>query len=728
MEVFNTLYEYFVQLGQSVDFTIFFWIFVALMLGGIFILFVLSRFSYEVKAIRSVDKLNRYFASKPHIAEENLIEFNNLMKKTPSAIRTGWQQYMLNREDSPGDYINVDTCVEKPLRTSSIDKNLKNLGIYTMALCVLSAVFACFSATAQVSIGYSIGTILLVPAIIVLIYTITTLIYLSWKNAIQSDLFLNFHNFKRNLNKAVTTLPAFIDYETLFTKKEIAKRIPILQEYIDKRAIIEQQELEKARKESAQTEKFNFDDLGINSSLLLERAMKECELYLSAKRRLQVECDQIETEKDNYKKNFDIETKEYQRKMQASRENLERLKTQQESSTNRIETNYIRKQQAEEMKKQEQLEKNNDEATTKFNEEQEVLAQEIKKRKDEIEQKRLEIENAMKSEFKTYASSIYDEIEALINNDIKEKIQKLTEENNTLRDTLNTYQSQEDVNKFIQNNEEDVKPQNTSKKIVKDEPIVDTTSQEKEDILYGDKREEKIDEPLYKEEDDIDDGMQEVHKDSAIEDDKKENDFNFNNGEDEDDDIEQENASENDFNFDDGEDVDVEVEDGFDFSDNGDEDTHNNEVEDSSGDNKAVKLNEDELVELQRMIDEENNKLVKQKLDLENEVNNKLGNMGEKTEIQQPRKKAGRPKGSTNKSKTTPTTRKPRATTRSTKNKRTTQSKSPARKTTAKTSTTTGKRGRPKKENTAVDIVKMTASKLDALASDMEKLLKKTKK
>ena len=96
MEVFNILYSYFVQLGQSVDFAIFFWTFISLMLGGILILFILSRFSYEVKAIRSVAKLNRYFASKPHIAEENLIEFNNLMKKTPSAIRTGWQQYMFN--------------------------------------------------------------------------------------------------------------------------------------------------------------------------------------------------------------------------------------------------------------------------------------------------------------------------------------------------------------------------------------------------------------------------------------------------------------------------------------------------------------------------------------------------------------------------------------------------------------------------------------------------------
>ena len=506
MKVFDSLYSYLVELGKSVDFVIFFWTFIALMLGGILVLFVLTRFSYEVKAVRSVEKLNRYFANKPHIAEENLIEFNNMMKRTPSAIRTGWQQFMLNREDSPGAYINVDTCVEKPLRTSSIDKNIRNLGIYTVALCALAAVFAAFSTTAQVSIGYAIGTILIVPVIMVVIYAITSMIYIGWKNAIQSDLFLNFHNFKRNLNRAVATLPAFIDYETLFTKKEIAKRIPILQEYIDKRAVIEQQELEKARKESAQTEKFNFDDLGINSSLLLERAMKECELYLNAKRRLQVECDQIETEKDNYKKNFDIETKEYQRKMQASRENLERLKTQQESSTNRIESNYIRKQQAEEMKKQEQLEKINDEATTKYNEEQEVLAQEIKKRKDEIEQKRIDIENAMKSEFKTYASSIYDEIEGLINKDIKEKIQKLTEENAILRDTLNTYQSQEDASNFVQNNEPEPK---MSKKQIEKLEVVEQPQEKKEEILFGDKKEPEAKQqeevtPLYYEEEDDD--------------------------------------------------------------------------------------------------------------------------------------------------------------------------------------------------------------------------------
>ena len=100
--------------------------------------------------------------------------------------------------------------------------------------------------------------------------------------------------------------------------------------------------------------------------------------------------------------------------------------------------------------------------------------------------------------------------------------------------------------------------------------------------------------------------------------------------------------------------------------------------------------------------------------------------MEDKVEAPQPKKRVGRPKGSTNKSKSTPTTRKPRATTRSTKNKSAT--KQSTTRTTPKTSTTSAKRGRPKKEETAINIVKRTASKLDALASDMEKLLQKTKK
>ena len=98
----------------------------ALMIIAFVVLLILTRKSYEVTLLSCVEKLNRYFLSKPFINEENLVEFNLKMKKVPKVLRTHWQMYMLNREDSPSAYINVDTCIEKPLKTSSIEKNIKN--------------------------------------------------------------------------------------------------------------------------------------------------------------------------------------------------------------------------------------------------------------------------------------------------------------------------------------------------------------------------------------------------------------------------------------------------------------------------------------------------------------------------------------------------------------------------------------------------------------------------
>ena len=49
---------------------------------------------------------------------------------------------------------------------------------------------------------------------------------------------------------------------------------------------------------------------------------------------------------------------------------LGNLKAQQEASTNRIESNYIRKQQADEIKKQQQLEKDYEIASIRFNKQQ----------------------------------------------------------------------------------------------------------------------------------------------------------------------------------------------------------------------------------------------------------------------------------------------------------------------------------------------------------------------
>ena len=100
-------------------------------------------------------------------------------------------------------------------------------------------------------------------------------------------------------------MPAFVDYEILFTPREIAKGIPVLQEYLEKRAIQEQKDAEEAQVNSVKFEDFNFDELGVENALLLERAMSESEKYFNIKRNLTERITAKEQELYNFQKKFD---------------------------------------------------------------------------------------------------------------------------------------------------------------------------------------------------------------------------------------------------------------------------------------------------------------------------------------------------------------------------------------------------------------------------------------
>ena len=418
-------------------------IFVGLMILAIIVVARNVRNSYENRLLKSINRLNKYFLAKPYITDENLIEFNNKMKNVPSVLRSNWQIYMLNREDGPTAYMNVENCIDKPLRSSSIEKHIGNFTHFTIFMVLLSLVCSIVYASsgtgglASSTEGELLFYSLIVPTILILLYTIFVLIFKASKNDVYAVLYENFPLFERNITKAVSTLPGYVDYEILFTKKEIKSGIPILQEYLEKRALKEREEMEKARQNSMASEEYDFNDLGIDGSLVLDRAMKESESFIKSRRRLQDEINSIETEKENYKKTFETNSKDMQRKLQASRENLESLKKQQEESTNRIEINYIRKQLADEMKKQQQLEKDLEDATGKFEEEQVSLQKEMEKREKEIEEKKDFVEKAMLLEFKHYANTLFKALAQKAADVSNEKLIALQEQNSDLRTLIN---------------------------------------------------------------------------------------------------------------------------------------------------------------------------------------------------------------------------------------------------------------------------------------------------
>ena len=483
VEVMDSIRNFFTQISTAFA-ELWFWpvVMLSLMLLAVIVMAFLTKFSYENRILKSVNKLNKYFLSKPFITDENLVEFNLKMKKVPKVLRTNWQIYMLNREDSPTTYINVNTCIDKPLRTSSIEKNMSNFSVFTLLLAFLSFVIGLeYSIVLErYELADVLFTALLVPLLIVLIYTISILAIRASKNDIYACLYENFPLYERNLTKAVTTLPSYVDYEILFTKQEIKEGIPILQQYLEKRALVEQQELERARENSMSTEEYDFSDLGIDGSLILERSMKESEIFIKIRKRLEDEIASIEGEQENYRKNYEETVKDMQRKLQASRENLESLKTQMEASTNRIESNYIRKQQADEIKKQQQLEKDIEEATAKFNDEQVSLQQEIEKRKKEIDEKREFVEHAMLLEFKHYANTLYKALTQKATEVGNQKLLTLAQENSDLKALLTDIQGldggQEEVgeNKNLIHNDD-----------LTAENLYDLTSTDMEDLEGG---------------------------------------------------------------------------------------------------------------------------------------------------------------------------------------------------------------------------------------------------
>ena len=466
--IFNFVETYFRGIGNSMkNLDILFYVFVGLELLFVIYFLVKSHFAYRFRLICAIDKINIYLLNNSYINENNLIEFNKKMKKVPKTLRYHWQQYMLYREQSPSFYMSSNNVIEKPLRSSSVKYNIKTMKaltiIFTTLSILLSAAVLGLSQTQSSFIAPVIFRLAIIPSVIIFIGSIYGIYQNARQSANLSDLYQTFHIFQRLIDKAVTTMPEYVDFEVLFTKKEIAKGIPALNEYLEKRARQEQEELEKARRNAVDHEVYDFGSVDISGSLILDRAMKETEIYLSLRNRLLAEIQQVESQIDTLKKSYDNTQREIQRKMQTAKENIDRIRMQQESSTNRIEGNYLKKQQDQEISKLTQLEKDNTEETYRFNQELEALTSEIDKKKAELEERRKYIEKAMLAEYKTYSTKVFKNLLKVANEkekeeraslsetkdsyaqkivELKDQVQELSYENTQLKDRIKNFDSE----------------------------------------------------------------------------------------------------------------------------------------------------------------------------------------------------------------------------------------------------------------------------------------------
>ncbi len=438
MDIFKSLTSFLKELSNFVTFDYIVYggagLLILVMLFGL----IRSSATYEVKLLKSIIKLNKYFAKNPYVNDENIVELNSKMKNVPRTLRYCWQEYMLNRDKSPSEYMNTVTCIDQPSKTSAYANTATTCGILSIIISLLTALLGMAKMAIDEAVRFNtfLFEVLLLPLLILGLGWLFVTFMRARHTSIIADLYYNFHEFERNMNKACTTMPQYIDYEVLFTKKEIKDGIPVLQDYLEKRAIEEKREREEAELNANKYEYYDFDELGVENALLLERAMKECEKYINVKRDLSVKVQSKETEMFNYQKNFDEVTKDFERKAQAARETITQLTDQINQTTVKIEANYMKKRLNEEQTKLQQLEKDYELATSRFQKQQDEMKAEVTSLTDEIARRKALTEEAMKSECKNYANKIYGQISKTVQEQSKPYIDQIQEDKENLESTI----------------------------------------------------------------------------------------------------------------------------------------------------------------------------------------------------------------------------------------------------------------------------------------------------
>ncbi len=425
-EIFKYVDNFFTSLTQYLTYNYIFIIFVGLFIVAMFFVVFFTARSYEARLIKTVDKFNSYFIDNPQINEENLVLFNQKMKhkNVPKQLRKNWQQFVLYRENKASTYMSFENCVSNPIKNSTYTRDVKLMGTLAWILSLCSLILNCYYCYEVTDISAALSRILLTPIVILLLNYIVQIFLNMRHSAIVSDLFQNYQYFEVNIDKATETLPEYVDYEVLFDRNEIKKGIPILYAFLQKRAEEEQRQLETARLKNVEHEKFNFDDQGIAASLVLERAMQEAENYIAERKKYTQDIGQINADITQEDLNYREITKEYNRQMQVSKETFANFKSQLEDVSSTIEANYLKKQQQQELDRQRNLERDFDTATEKHKKVIDGYQAELDTIDKFIAKSRKNLEDAMKSEFSTYSSKVYDEAKKLVEERVKGEMSK----------------------------------------------------------------------------------------------------------------------------------------------------------------------------------------------------------------------------------------------------------------------------------------------------------------
>ena len=428
---------------------------------GVELLFVLifvikSFMSYEARIRKNLDTLNRWLFKNKKIDENNIVEFNSLIKRGPKRLVYYWQQYILYREGVPSNFLTEENIIEKPLKTSGWKNSIKTLGLLTAIWSAIAVIFGLGSQTGSITLqNMAVGGIIAVA--VALIGTITVISLRTKRIFNLDEIYHLYHLFARFLNNACDDLTPFIDFNLLFTAKEIENGNPQLRAYYEARARKAKEEFEQANKQDVQQVGIKFEDIGVNGALLLDRAMKESEEFITKKNATKTQISQVESQKDALRRNYENVQMDLQRKIQTAKENIAKLIEQQAATTSRMEVGLLRQQQEKEVAKQAEYQKDYDQEEKRYNTAKAELDGEIEKLNKVLEEGLEQVTKGMTAEYQTFLEklmeSAYKVAEKRVADEKKQvekekekneeeltivqtQIKRLKDENDTLRDRL----------------------------------------------------------------------------------------------------------------------------------------------------------------------------------------------------------------------------------------------------------------------------------------------------
>lgn len=425
------------------------------------LLFVIkSAFSYEARLKRVIDKCNKWLFKNKKIDTNNIKEFNSIIKKGPKRLVYYWQQYILYREGGPSAYLSEENIIDKPLKTSSWLSNIKNLGMLTVVWSIFAFIFGASSQSAVVFDINAIVIALVLPCLSALLGVVAIIILKARRVMNLDDIYHIYHLFSRFLTNATVDLTPYLDFNLLFTQKEIENGNPQLREYYEARARKIKEEFEEAQKNDVPLQTYEFENVGVDGSLLLNRAMRESEVYINKKIATLSQIAQIESQKEALKRNYEDVQMSLQRQIQASKENIQKLIEQQAATTNRIEAGLLKNQQQKEVNKNAQLQKDYEKEEERYLRSKGELDEELEKLKAVLDQGVTEVQKAMSNEYQTFFEKVMKSAFQVAEQRVKEEklnlvnerdkneeelisvqtqIKRLKDENDTLRDRLAKY-------------------------------------------------------------------------------------------------------------------------------------------------------------------------------------------------------------------------------------------------------------------------------------------------